>query len=220
MSQIRIIVADDHAVVRLGLKSLLNQHVDLHVVGEASTGEEAIQQAMMHKPDVVVMDIRMPGMSGVDACHKITERLPDTRVVMLTSFADDELLFAAVKAGAAGYVLKRIGSADLVRTIRTVAHGKSILDPVLTGAMFKRASQMDNAKETTAFGGLSTQELRVLVLIAEGSTNREIAARLFLGEGTVRNYVSTMLSKLHVANRAEAAAFAVEHRLEDHVTFE
>jgi two-component system response regulator DevR len=220
MKQLCILIADDHPVIRAGLKILLHQHVDLHVVGEASSGEEAVEQAMLLKPDIVVMDIRMPGMSGLDACRKITEQLPDTRVIILTSFAEDSLLFDAVKAGAAGYVLKRSGSNDLVRTIQAVAQGQSILNLALTEAMFKQVTQLDNAKEETSFGDLSAQELRVLALVTEGSTNRQIAGRLFLGEGTVRNYVSVILNKLHVANRAEAAAFAVHHKLADHMPLE
>jgi two-component system response regulator DevR len=218
MKQIRIVIADDHEVVRMGIKALLHQHSELRVVGEAGTGEEAIQQTLAHKPDVVVMDIRMPGLSGVDACRKIMQQLPETRVVMLTSFAEDELLFAAIRAGAAGYVLKRIGSDDLVRTIQSVARGESSLDPAMTEAVFKQVSQMEKSKEDAVFAGLSTQEMRVLALIADGLTNREIAGRLFLGEGTVRNYVSNVLSKLHLSNRAEAAAFAVQHKLRDNLT--
>jgi two-component system, NarL family, response regulator DevR len=217
MSQIRIVIADDHEVVRMGIKALLNQHIDLFVVAEAATGEEAIQQALEHKPDVVVMDVRMPGMSGVDACRKIVEQLPQTRVVMLTSFAEDELLFSAIRAGAAGYVLKRIGSDDLVRTIKAVARGESALDPAMIEAVFREVSHIEKSKSSAMFADLSTQELRVLALIADGMTNREIAGKLFLGEGTVRNYVSNVLSKLHLSNRAEAAAFAVQHKVKEYV---
>ena len=220
MNQISIVIADDHEVVRTGLKALLNQESDLRVVGEASTGEEAIEQATLHKPDLVVMDIRMTGISGIDACRTITEQLPDTRVIMLTTYAEDDLLFAASQAGASGYVLKRIGTNDLMHTIREVASGETGLDPGLTRAMFKRNDELEKDSSGTAFSDLTNQELRVLALIRDGSTNREIAARLFLGEGTVRNYVSTILSKLHVANRAEAAAFAVQHNIDDHITFE
>ncbi|MCC7451887.1 MAG: response regulator transcription factor [Anaerolineae bacterium] len=218
MAQIRVLIADDHEVVRMGVKALLQQHQDLRVVAEASTGEEAVQQAMTHRPDVVVMDIRMPGLSGVDACRRIVQQLPDTRVIMLTSFAEDELLFAAIRAGASGYVLKRIGSDDLVKTIQAVGRGESALDPAMTEAVFKEVRQAEKNKMAAVFADLSTQEMRVLALIADGLTNREIAGQLFLGEGTVRNYVSNLLSKLHLANRAEAAAFAVQHRVKDHLT--
>ncbi|MCC7451438.1 MAG: response regulator transcription factor [Anaerolineae bacterium] len=218
MAQIRVLIADDHEVVRMGVKALLQQHQDLRVVAEASTGEEAVQQAMTHRPDVVVMDIRMPGLSGVDACRRIVQQLPDTRVIMLTSFAEDELLFAAIRAGASGYVLKRIGSDDLVKTIQAVGRGESALDPAMTEAVFKEVRQAEKNKMAAVFADLSTQEMRVLALIADGLTNREIAGQLFLGEGTVRNYVSNLLSKLHLANRAEAAAFAVQHKVKEHLT--
>jgi two-component system response regulator DevR len=217
MSQIRVLVVDDHEVVRWGIKALLQQHPHLHVVGEASTGEEAIKQAIAYRPDVVVMDIRMPGMSGVDACRQIVQQLPETRVVMLTSFAEDDLLFSAIRAGASGYVLKRIGSDDLVKTIEAVARGESALDPAMTASVFKEVIQTEKSKEASIFTDLSPQEIRVLTLIADGLTNREIAGRLFLGEGTVRNYVSSLLSKLSLANRAEAAAFAVQHHAKDHL---
>jgi two-component system, NarL family, response regulator DevR len=217
MNQIRIVIADDHEVVRMGIKALLHQHIDLRVVAEASTGEEAIKQVLEHKPDVVVMDVRMPGMSGVDACRSIMQQVPQTRVVMLTSFAEDELLFSAIRAGAAGYVLKQIGSDDLVRTIKAVAHGESALDPAMIEAVFREVSQIEKSKNSAMFADLSTQELRVLALIADGLTNREIAGKLFLGEGTVRNYVSNVLSKLHLSNRAEAAAFAVQNKVKEYV---
>jgi two-component system response regulator DevR len=220
MNPVSIVIADDHAVVRMGLKALLSQQVDLHVVGEASTGEEAIQQATLHRPDLVIMDIRMPGLSGIDACRKITKQLPDTRVILLTSYAEDELLFAAIRAGAVGYVLKRLGTTDLIHAIREVVRGEAVLDPIVTEAMFKRISQLDKDKDGTAFSALSNQELRVLAMIRDGASNRDIAGRLFLGEGTIRNYVSNVLSKLHVANRAAAAAFAVQHKVEDRVTFD
>jgi two-component system response regulator DevR len=220
MNPVSIVIADDHAVVRMGLKALLSQQVDLHVVGEASTGEEAIQQATLHRPDLVIMDIRMPGLSGIDACRKITKQLPDIRVILLTSYAEDELLFAAIRAGAVGYVLKRLGTTDLIHAIREVVRGEAVLDPIVTEAMFKRISQLDKDKDGTAFSALSNQELRVLAMIRDGASNRDIAGRLFLGEGTIRNYVSNVLSKLHVANRAAAAAFAVQHKVEDHVTFD
>jgi DNA-binding NarL/FixJ family response regulator len=215
MSTIRVLIVDDHEVVRMGIKALLQQHPPLQVVGEAGSGEEAIAQALAHHPDVVVMDVRMPGMSGVDACRQIVQQLPATRVVMLTTFAEDELLFAAIRAGASGYVLKRIGSQDLVHTIEAVARGESALEPAMMAAVFKEVKQSLDSRENSIFTSLSDQEMRVLALIADGLTNREIAGRLFLGEGTVRNYVSSLLSKLHLSNRAEAAAFAVQHNIKE-----
>jgi DNA-binding NarL/FixJ family response regulator len=215
MATIRILIVDDHEVVRMGLKALLQQHPHLHVVAEAGTGEEAVQQALNFQPDVVVMDVRMPGMSGVEACRQIVQQLPATRVIMLTTFAEDELLFAAIRAGASGYVLKRIGSQDLVQTIEAIARGESAIEPAMVAAVFKEVAQSLNNKEASIFAELSDQELRVLALVADGLTNREIAGRLFLGEGTVRNYVSSLLSKLHLSNRAEAAAFAVQHSVKE-----
>jgi DNA-binding NarL/FixJ family response regulator len=220
MSQIRVLIADDHEVVRMGIKALLMQHAHLKVVGEASTGAEAVEQALLHRPDVVVLDVRMPNMSGVEACQQIVQQLPNTRVVMLTSYAEDDLLFAAIRAGASGYVLKRIGSDDLIRTIEAVGRGESALDPTMTEAVFREVRQTERGKEAAVFSELSAQEMRVLALIADGLTNREIAGRLFLGEGTVRNYVSNLLSKLHLANRAEAAAFAVQHHIKEHLSKE
>ena len=217
MNPIRVLIADDHEVVRLGLKALIQQQANMSVVGEAASGEDAISLAEALRPDVVVMDIRMPGMSGVEACRQIVAQLPGTRVVILTTFAEDDLLFSAIRAGASGYVLKRIGSNDLVHTIEAVARGESALDPAMTAAVFREVSQTEKDRDSGVFSELSAQELRVLALIADGATNREIAGRLFLGEGTVRNYVSSILSKLNLANRAEAAAFAVQHRIKDHM---
>ncbi|MFQ3536924.1 MAG: response regulator transcription factor [Aggregatilineales bacterium] len=217
---IRILIADDHEVVRMGIRALIQQHAHLHVVAEAATGEEAVELALQHKPDVVVMDVRMPGMLGVEACQKIVQQLPNTRVVMLTSYAEDDLLFAAIRAGASGYVLKRIGSDDLIRTIEAVGRGESALDPSMTEAIFRELRHTEKNKEAALFAELTSQEMRVLALIADGLTNREIASRLFLGEGTVRNYVSNLLSKLNLSNRAEAAAFAVQHHIKEHLASE
>jgi DNA-binding NarL/FixJ family response regulator len=218
MAQIRVLVADDHEVVRMGVKAMLHQHANIAVIAEASNGEQAVKEALRVKPDVVVMDIRMPGVNGVDACRQIVEVLPETKVVMLTSFAEDDLLFSAIRAGASGYVLKRIGNEDLVKTVVAVANGESTLDPAMIATVFREVAQHEKSKEASAFNGLSAQELRVLSLISDGMTNREIAAKLFLGEGTVRNYVSSILGKLGLSNRAEAAAYAVQHRVKDFVT--
>jgi DNA-binding NarL/FixJ family response regulator len=220
MQNIRVLLADDHEVVRMGMRALLEQHANITVVSEAGTGEEAIAMAEQTRPDVIVMDIRMPGMNGVEATRVITEKFPQMRIVILTSYAEDDLVLAAIRAGAAGYVLKRIGSTDLVRTIEAVARGDSALDPAMLAAVFKEVKETTKAKDAGVLSELSTQELRVLTLISEGQTNREIAAKLFLGEGTVRNYVSSILSKLNLANRAEAAAFAIQHRARDFTQFD
>lgn len=214
---LRILIVDDHEVVRLGLRALLDRHPDFTVVDEAGTAREALQKALLHRPDIVVMDIRLPGRSGIDACRDIVSQLPDTRVIMLTSYAEDELLFDAIEAGACGYVLKQIGSDDLIRAIEAVGRGEALLDPSVTRRVLERVREAARKDEIAAFAELTEQELRVLALIAEGKTNREIARALYLGEGTVRNYVSSILSKLGVINRAEAAAFAVRHNLKEYL---
>lgn len=214
---LRILIVDDHEVVRLGLRALLERHPDFTVVDEAGTAREALRKSLSHEPDVVVMDIRLPGRSGIEACQEIVEKLPDTKVIMLTSYAEDELLFDAISAGACGYVLKQIGTDDLIRAIETVGRGEALLDPALTQRVFERVREAARQEAAAAFNDLTEQELRVLAQVAEGRTNREIAGKLFLGEGTVRNYVSSILSKLSLTNRAEAAAYAVEHNLKEYL---
>jgi DNA-binding NarL/FixJ family response regulator len=213
-------IVDDHEVVRLGLRGLLERQAGWQVVAEAATADESVSRALEHRPDVVVMDIRLAGSSGIDACRRIIEGSPETRVIMLTSYAEDDLLFDAIAAGAAGYVLKQIGSDELVRAIETVGRGEALLDPSLTRRVLARVREAARKEAFAAFSDLTEQELRVLALIAEGKTNREIAESLYLGEGTVRNYVSNILGKLGVSNRAEAAAYAVEHNLKDHMKLE
>lgn len=186
-------------------------------MAEASTADEAVSRALEYRPDVVVMDIRLAGSSGIEACQRIKSQAPETRVIMLTSYAEDDLLFDAIAAGAAGYVLKQIGSDELVRAIETVGRGEALLDPSLTRRVLARVREAARKEAFAAFADLTEQELRVLVLISEGKTNREIAESLYLGEGTVRNYVSNILGKLGVSNRAEAAAYAVEHNLKEHM---
>lgn len=215
--KLRIIIVDDHEVVRLGLRALLDRHPNFTVVDEAATAHEAVQKTLQHRPDVVVMDIRLPGGSGISACREIVAQAPESKVIMLTSFAEDDMLFEALAAGAAGYVLKQIGGDDLIRAIETVGRGEALLDPQLTQRVFTRVREAARKDEAAAFAELTEQELRVLAQVAEGKTNREIAQSLFLGEGTVRNYVSSILSKLHVANRVEAAAYAVQHNLKDYL---
>jgi two-component system response regulator DevR len=217
---VRIMIVDDHEVVRLGLRGLLERQPGWQVVAEASTADEAVDRALELRPDVVVMDIRLAGSSGIEACRRIISEIPETKVIMLTSYAEDELLFDAIAAGAAGYVLKQIGSDELVRAIETVGRGEALLDPSLTRRVLARVREAARKEAFAAFTDLTEQELRVLALISEGKTNREIAESLYLGEGTVRNYVSNILGKLGVSNRAEAAAYAVEHNLKDHMKLE
>lgn len=213
----RILLVDDHEVVRLGLKALLDRHPNFEVVGEAGNAHDAVLQVENLQPDVVVMDIRLPGGSGIEACQEIAEKYPSSKVIMLTSYAEDEMLFSAIRAGAAGYVLKQIGGEDLVRAIEAVGRGEALLDPAVTQRIFQEVRKAAREEEASAFSTLTQQEKHVLLLVSEGKTNREIAKGLFLGEGTVRNYVSSILSKLGVSNRAEAAAYAVEHNLKDYV---
>ncbi len=217
MTKQRILLVDDHEVVRLGLKALLQHHPQFDVIGEAGTAREAIEKVGILHPEVVVMDIRLPGTSGIDACAEITRAYPTTRVIMLTSYAEDEMLFSAIRAGASGYVLKQIGGEDLIRALETIGRGESMLDPAVTQRVFQEVRRAVREEEASSFVNLSAQEKHVLLLVSEGKTNREIAKSLFLGEGTVRNYVSSILSKLQVSNRAEAAAYAVEHNLKDYL---
>jgi two-component system, NarL family, response regulator DevR len=213
----RILLVDDHEVVRLGLRALLDHHSQFEVVAEAGTAKEAMEKVALVKPDIVLMDIRLPGTSGIEACEDITTNFPDSKVVMLTSYADDEMLFSAIRAGASGYVLKQIGGDDLVRALDSVGRGEAMLDPAVTQRVFQEVRRAVKEEEAAAFANLSQQERHVLLLVSEGKTNREIAKALFLGEGTVRNYVSSILSKLEVSNRAEAAAYAVEHNLRQYL---
>jgi len=217
MPKQRIVLVDDHEVVRLGIKSLLERHPHFEVVGEASTAKEALEVVERLLPDVVLMDIRLPGASGIEATEDITNSFPEIKVIMLTSYAEDDMLFSAIRAGASGYVLKQIGAEDLIKAIEAVGRGEALLDPAVTQRVFQEVRRAVKEEEASAFVNLSQQERHVLLLVSEGRTNREIAKTLFLGEGTVRNYVSSILSKLCVSNRAEAAAYAVEHSLRDYL---
>ena len=217
MSKMRIVLVDDHEVVRLGLKVLLEQSDHFEVVGEANNAKEAVEITGKFRPDIVLMDIRLPGASGIEACEEITQLYPEVRVVMLTSYAEDEMLFSAIRAGASGYLLKQINSDDLIHSLESVRRGDALLDPMVTQRVFQEVRRAVKEEEASAFAILSQQEKHVLILVSEGKTNREIAKSLFLGEGTVRNYVSSILSKLGASNRAEAAAYAVEHNLKEYL---
>lgn len=214
---LKILLVDDHEVVRLGIKALLSNYPEYEVVTEAANADEAVQKAHEYEPDVIIMDIRLPGKSGIDATREIMDDLPDTKVIMLTSFAEDDLLFDAINAGAYGYILKQIGSDDLINALGTIGRGEALLDPALTQKVFKRVREASRKATDEAFATLSDQELRILALISEGKTNKQIAADIFLSEKTVRNYVSSILSKLNLSTRSEAAAYAVKHSVEDHI---
>ena len=209
-NRIRVLLVDDHEVVRDGVKALLNAHDDITVVAEAGSVRDAIDQAVRTKPDVVVMDVRLADGSGIEATREIRARLANTQVLMLTSYADDEALFASIMAGAAGYVLKQIRGGELVRAIREVGAGRSLLDPEVTRSVLERLRKGKHMRDEK-LSRLSAQEERILTLIAQGQTNGQIGKELKLAEKTVKNYVSTILSKLEVARRAEAAAYLVRH---------
>jgi two-component system, NarL family, response regulator DevR len=208
--RIRILLVDDHEVVRDGVRSLIAANEDMIVVAEAGSVREAIEQAVRTKPDVVVMDVRLADGSGIEATREIRARLDKTQVLMLTSFADDEALFASIMAGAAGYVLKQIRGGELVRAIREVGAGKSLLDPEVTKSVLERLRKGKTMRDEK-LARLSAQEERILTLVSQGLTNGQIGKQLKLAEKTVKNYVSTILSKLEVARRAEAAAYLARH---------
>ncbi len=202
---IRVAVVDDHEVVRVGLSGLLQSQPDYEWVGEAATVADALRLMRETSVDVLLLDIRLPDGSGVDVCRTWRENQPDTRIIMLTSFGDDDLLFASLEAGAAGYLLKNARGRTLLEAIRTVADGGSILDPAVADKVLRRATQPAAAQDP--LDELTAQERRILSLIADGLTNREIGAQVFLSEKTVKHYVSNILSKLGLARRAEAAAY-------------
>lgn len=206
----RVLLCDDHEVVREGLRVLIARQEGMSVVGEAGTVAEAIDAAARSKPDVVIMDVRLPDGSGVEACRAIREARPETKVIMLTSYADDDALFASIIAGASGYLLKQTRGQAVVDAITAVAAGRSLLDPDVTGKVLERIRQ--SRDEDPALASLTEQERKVLAGLAEGHTNREISEKLFLSEKTVKNYVSRILDKLGLSRRAEAAAFVAKHR--------
>jgi two-component system, NarL family, response regulator DevR len=210
VSRLRVLLVDDHEVVRDGVKSLINANDDMTVVAEAGTVVEAVAQAQRTRPDVVVMDVRLADGSGIEATREIRAKLEKTQVLMLTSFADDEALFASIMAGASGYVLKQIRGGELVRAIREVGAGKSLLDPDVTKSVLERLRKGKTMRDEK-LARLSAQEERILTLVSQGMTNGQIGKELNLAEKTVKNYVSTILSKLEVARRAEAAAYLARH---------
>ena len=203
---IRVFLLDDHEIVRAGLRSLLETEVDFVLVGEAGTAREALDRIPPTRPDVAILDVRLPDGSGIEVCREIRSSSPEIACVMLTSYADDEALFAAIMAGAAGYVLKQVGATSLVDDIRRVAAGESLLDPALTERVLERLQ--DQSDEDPLLANLTPQERRILDLVADGQTNRQIAGTLFLAEKTVKNYVSNLLAKLGMQRRTQAASYA------------
>ena len=213
MKKIRVLLVDDHDIVRLGLMTLLNDQPDMEVVGEANTAAEAVRAVEKISPDVVLMDIRLPGEGGIEATRQVTERFPKSKVVMLTSFADDELVMRAINAGAVGYMLKQVGNEELIRAIQAAARGEAILDPSTTARLLTQVRAAERKAEEDAFHDISDREMDVLLHLAKGRTNAEIGKLLNLSEKTVGNYVSSMFGKLHLNNRIELAAYAYEHHL-------
>jgi two-component system, NarL family, response regulator DevR len=207
--KIRVFLLDDHEIVRRGLKELLESEGDIEVVGESGLAQEAARRIPALRPDVAVLDGRLPDGSGIDVCRDVRSQHPEIKALILTSYDDDDALFAAIMAGAAGYVLKQVRGNDLIETVRRVAAGQSTLDPAVTAQVLDRLRK--GPEEDPALASLTDQEKRILELIGEGMTNRQIGEAMFLAEKTVKNYVSTLLSKLGLERRTQAAVFATKH---------
>ncbi|MEO3768642.1 response regulator transcription factor [Streptomyces sp. B8F3] len=208
---IRVFLLDDHDVVRRGLRDLLEDEPDIRVAGEAATAEEAVARGPALRPDVAVLDVRLPDGDGIAVCRELRSRMPDLPCLMLTSFDDDEALLDAILAGAAGYVLKQIKNSDLVAAVRTVAAGQSMLDPATTGRLLDSLrGEPEDSGEQGPLADLAPREREILALIGDGLTNREIGDRLYLSEKTVKNNISRLLSKLGVERRIQAAVIATE----------
>jgi DNA-binding NarL/FixJ family response regulator len=216
MTKIRVLLVDDHAIVRLGVMTLINDQSNMEVVGEAGTAAEAITCVERLQPDVVLMDIRMPGEGGIEATQQIVTDFPQVKVVMLTSYAEDELLVRAIRAGAVGYILKQVGNEELLRAVEAAARGEALLDSATTARLLARVRETERKVEEDAFRDLSGREMDVLAELARGKTNAEIGQVLNLKEKTVRNYVSNILDKLNLSNRVELATYAVQHNLSEH----
>jgi DNA-binding NarL/FixJ family response regulator len=204
---VRIMLVDDHEVVREGLRTLLTKRQGLQVIAQAGNVADAISEAALAQPDIVVMDVRLPDGSGIEACREIREARPETKVIILTSYADDDAVFAAIFAGASGYVLKQTRGTAVADAIEAVSRGESLLDPNVTQKVMERMRSASARKEADPLDALNEQEHKILALIAEGKTNKEIAGEVFLSDKTVKNYVSSILTKLNLRRRSEAAAY-------------
>jgi len=209
---IKVLIVDDHAVVRLGLRTLLSDEMDIEVVAEAANGDEALEQTKKHCPDVVVLDIQMPGLNGIDICKELTTLCENLKIVILTSHTNEEFIEQAIQAGAAGYVLKQVGNEELTRAIKAVYAGEMAFDTKTTSFLVHRYRKMEAELAENALSNLTQRELEVVKLVAEGQSNKEIGKSLNLSEITVRNYVSKILSKLQLRNRIEIALFAVKNQ--------
>lgn len=215
VSNVRLLIADDHEMIRLGLRSILESDARIRVVGEAASPKDAVYQAALLRPDVVLLDVRMPGGSGIEACREILGRNLGSKVIMLTSFADEDAVYESIMAGASGYLLKEINKAALIDAVIAVAEGRSLLDPEVTRKVLERIRKMAASSDEVVRAALSEQEKRVLKLAAQGKTNKQIAADLFLSDKTVKHHISNILSKLNLSSRAQAAVWATQHGLLD-----
>jgi DNA-binding NarL/FixJ family response regulator len=211
--RLRMLVVDDHEVVRQGLVALIDRRDGFEVVAQAGTVAEAVSAAARFEPDLVIMDVRLPDGSGIEACREIRAARPETRIVMLTSYPDEEAVLSAIIAGASGYLLKQIRGRDLIAALESVGRGESLLDPAVTEKVLQRVRVAATGGAADELSDLTTQERKILLLVAEGKTNKEIAADIFLSDKTVKNYVSSILSKLNLQRRTQAAAFVARHHL-------
>lgn len=213
MERIKVMIVDDHEVVRLGLRAVLEIEKDFEVAGDAPDAASALRAATVLRPDVVLMDVRMPGTDGIEACRQLRERLPETRVIMLTSYGDEDAVMAAIMAGASGYLLKNTSRTELLAALRSAARGQSLLDPAVTARVLTKLRDLAGKEQAREVAMLSEREREVLALVAQGLTNKAIAAKLFISENTARNHVSRILEKLGLSRRSEAATFAARHGL-------
>ena len=212
---LRVLIVDDHEVVRQGLVALLSRRDGFEVVAEGGTVAEALAAARRFQPDLAVLDVRLPDGSGIEACREIRSEMPETKVVMLTSYPDEEAVLSAIIAGASGYLLKQVRGRDLVNALESVGHGDSLLDPAITERVLERVRRVASGAEHDELADLTAQERKILMLVADGKTNKEIAAEIFLSDKTVKNYVSSILAKLNMERRTQAAAFVARHHLND-----
>jgi two-component system, NarL family, response regulator DevR len=208
--KLHLLVVDDHEVVRQGLVAMLDRRPNFQVVAEAGTVVEAVEMARRFQPELVIMDVRLPDGSGIEACREIRAEFPSTRVVMLTSYPDEEAVFSAIVAGASGYLLKQVRARDLVAALEAVGRGESLLDPAVTEKVLERVRRIASGGANDELAQLTSQEQKILMLVAEGKTNKEIAAEVYLSDKTVKNYVSSILSKLNLQRRAQAAAYVAK----------
>jgi two-component system, NarL family, response regulator DevR len=213
MPKVRLMIVDDHEVVRLGMRAAFELESDIAVIGEAGNGSEALAKIQVLMPEVILMDVRMEKMGGIEACREIRSRYPDIRVIMITSYPDDEAVTASILAGACGYLLKNVSRSELLKAVRQAASGESLLKPEATKKAISQMTSLANSTTSKPNDDLTEREREVLGLVARGYTNKQIAEALYLSEKTARNHVSHILEKLGLSRRSEAAAYAVEHKL-------